>query len=118
MPCFVLHDERNLAIDCSLAAKPAGWREVSSPSGNSVRFTTPRAEPHGAVLSCVAPHSRSGGHMNATGPISSLASSPWSCDNVRRAHVSRPSEYKKAVAEVGFMLNSIEGTWDNLERVN
>lgn len=46
--------------------------------GKFVLFTAVAAELQGAVLSWAAPHSRSGGHMKATGPIVSEYSSPWS----------------------------------------
>ena len=42
-------------------------------SGKSVRFVTPAEEPQGAVLSCSAPHARSGGQRKAAGPISVAA---------------------------------------------
>ena len=64
-------------------------------SGNTVRFPTPEADPQGAWLSKSAPHKRSGGHMNATGPISCDASSPWSCE--RASLETRPREKNKCL---------------------
>lgn len=46
--------------------------------GNSVRFVTPSAEPHGPVLSCEALQGLSSGQRNATGPITvPSALAPW-----------------------------------------
>ena len=42
--------------------------------GNSVLLPTPWDDPHGAVLSMLADHSLSGGHMKAAGPISDAMS--------------------------------------------
>lgn len=57
-------------------------------SGKSVRFATPAEEPHGAVLSCAAPHARSGGQRKAAGPMS-VASAAMTWDAYRLERASR-----------------------------
>lgn len=62
-----------------------------------MRFPTDATDPHGAVLSAAADQTRSAGHINAAGPISSAAET----DVATRAKVAR-----KDVAETILRFES------------
>lgn len=71
--------------------------------------------PQGAWLSFAAPHSRSEGHIKATGPISSAASSPWSCASTttdetadKRAILPRSRPNMIALHNLRFTLRTVQ----------